>query len=461
MKVVKENTVIKCIHGVRKDHIGYGAITRDGIGCYCCGEVFSVASFPRHRGDIFVDKPYENLFIEETKVSLLSCQIEAWNRHSVPARSGYHHVVRRPRVKDNSDDSCVICADGGDLICCDNCPSTYHLKCLGFKGVPEDEWLCPYCRCKYCDRDTVKDVLLTCFQCLKKYHGQCSNKFDKIPSRPQPLTIPFCGNGCWQVYQKLENMLGRNMPTRDGYSWTLIRKMDLDSVGQNSEDLYLKATCNSTIVLAAKLMEESFKLIVDRQTRTNMIQSVIYNCGMNFSRFYTAILQFQGKIISVASLRLPSPELTEIPFIATTEGQRSKGMCKMLLGALEIALIKIGVESIVIPSSEEMEENWQKKFGFEPLDEAMNRKLTNLNTLMFPKTIRLQKVIKHVKKMMLHHDLNLGLVEEKRYSKLLRLCISLFQETSLMFPGNREAEALIRVSSRVSNMHAAQMMNNE
>lgn len=135
MKVVKENTVIKCIHGVRKDHIGYGAITRDGIGCYCCGEVFSVASFPRHRGDIFVDKPYENLFIEETKVSLLSCQIEAWNRHSVPARSGYHHVVRRPRVKDNSDDSCVICADGGDLICCDNCPSTYHLKCLGFKVI--------------------------------------------------------------------------------------------------------------------------------------------------------------------------------------------------------------------------------------------------------------------------------------------------------------------------------------
>lgn len=83
----------------------------------------------------------------------------------------------------------------------------------------------------------------------------------------------------FKVYRKLEEKLGKSMPIGSGLSWTIVRRMDLDFAGQNSEDLYLKANCNSMVVLAAKLMEESFKLIVDRQTRTNMIQSVVYNSG--------------------------------------------------------------------------------------------------------------------------------------------------------------------------------------
>lgn len=133
MKVVRENTMVKCLHEVNKEVIGEGIMTRKGILCYCCKEMFSVSNFPRHRGDHSAHKPYANIFVGETGVSLLTCQIEAWNRHSVPARSGYQHVVRRPRVRDNYDDSCVICADGGDLICCENCPSTYHPNCMGFK----------------------------------------------------------------------------------------------------------------------------------------------------------------------------------------------------------------------------------------------------------------------------------------------------------------------------------------
>ena len=40
----------------------------------------------------------------------------------------------------------------GDLLCCETCPATYHVECLGLeKGPSEDEdWHCPLCCCASC-----------------------------------------------------------------------------------------------------------------------------------------------------------------------------------------------------------------------------------------------------------------------------------------------------------------------
>ena len=52
------------------------------------------------------------------------------------------------------------------------------------------------------------------------------------------------------------------------------------------------------------------------------------------------------------------------------------------------------MEHIVIPSAQGSVRNWKKKkFGFTPLDDDIIAKITTLNTVMFPKTVRLQKAV--------------------------------------------------------------------
>ena len=48
----------------------------------------------------------------------------------------------------------------GDLLCCELCPSVYHLECLNppLVKVPENDWLCPVCAAQQVKG--VTDVLM-------------------------------------------------------------------------------------------------------------------------------------------------------------------------------------------------------------------------------------------------------------------------------------------------------------
>ncbi len=48
---------------------------------------------------------------------------------------------------DNHMEYCRVCRDGGELLCCDRCPSSYHMHCLipPMTIIPDDDWFCPRC----------------------------------------------------------------------------------------------------------------------------------------------------------------------------------------------------------------------------------------------------------------------------------------------------------------------------
>ena len=52
--------------------------------------------------------------------------------------------------EDEHAEFCRECKDGGELLCCDQCTSAYHIKCLKppLLEIPDGEWHCP--RCSVC-----------------------------------------------------------------------------------------------------------------------------------------------------------------------------------------------------------------------------------------------------------------------------------------------------------------------
>lgn len=55
----------------------------------------------------------------------------------------------RPVGRAVNHDCCDSCKEGGDLICCDRCPATFHLQChdppLDEESLPSGEWICHRC----------------------------------------------------------------------------------------------------------------------------------------------------------------------------------------------------------------------------------------------------------------------------------------------------------------------------
>jgi len=52
--------------------------------------------------------------------------------------------------EDEHMEFCRVCKEGGELLCCDSCPSAYHLICVEppLEAVPEEAWTCPRCACE-------------------------------------------------------------------------------------------------------------------------------------------------------------------------------------------------------------------------------------------------------------------------------------------------------------------------
>ncbi|KAE8674486.1 Acyl-CoA N-acyltransferase with RING/FYVE/PHD-type zinc finger protein, putative isoform 2 [Hibiscus syriacus] len=128
-RVISLNDVIQYRNPKDDAIVKDGLVSWDGIACSCCNRVLSVCEFKNHAGFKF-NRPCMNLFMESGQPFTL-CQLQAWSAEYKTRKDGIQKV--EADENDQNDDSCGICGDVGELICCDNCPSTFHPACLSME----------------------------------------------------------------------------------------------------------------------------------------------------------------------------------------------------------------------------------------------------------------------------------------------------------------------------------------
>ncbi|KAH9778926.1 Increased DNA methylation 1 [Citrus sinensis] len=358
-----------------------GLVTNNGIICKCCNLVFSVSQFKIHAG-FKPNRPCLNLVMESGKPFTL-CQLQAWSDEYKSRKSATRAGTVETDEDDKNDDSCGICGDGGELICCDNCPSAFHQACLSIQLK-----LFPY---------LVESLNITAVN--ERYHGECL----KDMSKGAVSEAWFCNQSCQEVYSGLHSHIGIINHTADGFSWTLLRCIHEDQKVHSAQRFALKAECNSKLAVALTIMEECFLSMVDPRTGIDMIPHLLYNwrCGvsgagqtgcncrstdmrlvmpcvmlhaffawsdfarLNFHGFYAVVLEKDDVLISVASI----------------SNYRRKGMCRRLMAAIEEMLTSFKVEKLIISAIPSLVETWTKGFGFKPVDKDEKKTLNKVNLM--------------------------------------------------------------------------------
>ncbi|KAF5811208.1 putative histone acetyltransferase chromatin regulator PHD family [Helianthus annuus] len=379
---------LTCKEGRRRNKLLEGQVTSDGIHCSCCNKTMDVLDFVSHGGGK-LDQALKNIHYQSGP-SLYKCLMESWNKEVGLTNIRFNHVD--VKGDDPNDDTCNVCGDGGDLICCDGCPSTFHQSCLDSQNFPSGDWHCIYCCCKFCGLvacGTTSEMIKCCL-CEEKFHHSCLQEENVIDVGSSSLS--FCGGKCHELYEQLQGYIGVKFELKEGYSWTLLKRCDLS---QDVDDP-MKVQCNSKLAVAFSVMDECFVPVMDERSGVNRIHNVVYNCGSNFRRldysgFLTAILEKGGELISAASIRIHGNRLAEMPFIGTRHMYRRQGMCRRLLDAIEAALCSLGVDELVIPAIPDLYETWTKVFGFKPLTESLRQAMKGMNLIVFPGTDMLHK----------------------------------------------------------------------
>jgi SWI/SNF-related matrix-associated actin-dependent regulator of chromatin subfamily A member 5 len=151
--------------------------------------------------------------------------------HTISGSSAVPYGTSRKRMKNmkkkksfNHDSWCLICWDGGDMLCCDRCPASFHEHCLeahGYlgraqSGVQKDAFVCPQHMCRSCGRrpSAAGGVLIACTECpacfCEEHEPKEEVELDSIGNdrwvalgQKKPRTAYFCrcSKACSKFYK--------------------------------------------------------------------------------------------------------------------------------------------------------------------------------------------------------------------------------------------------------------------
>ncbi|XP_028971191.2 chromodomain-helicase-DNA-binding protein 4 isoform X1 [Esox lucius] len=135
--------------GYETDHQDYCEVCQQG------GEIILCDTCPRAYHMVCLDPDMEKA--PEGKWSCPHCEKEGiqWEaKEDLSDGEVEDEEVGRDEggVEEEDDhhiEFCRVCKDGGELLCCDTCPSSYHIHCLNppLPEIPNGEWICPRCMC--------------------------------------------------------------------------------------------------------------------------------------------------------------------------------------------------------------------------------------------------------------------------------------------------------------------------
>ncbi|PIM99977.1 Histone acetyltransferase [Handroanthus impetiginosus] len=310
----------KRLEGFKKD---------GGIFCTCCKEVVSPSQFEAHAGFASRRKPYMSIYTSNG-VSLHQLSLEL-------------SKTRKSSLEEN-DDLCSICEDGGDLLCCENCPRSFHIECVGFSSVPQGTWYCRYCQNmfekeKSAERDAnaiaagrvpgvdpLADIMqrcirivgsfeadaggcaicrghdfsksgfdgrtvIICDQCEKEYHVGCLKEQNIDDLKALPEHEWFCSTQCRNINSALQKLIENGEQRLPEALTEILKKKCEGQDPQKNPDLDIrwrllsgKKTSEDTRVWlsgAVTIFHDRFDPIADASTgRLDLIPHMVY--GRNF-----------------------------------------------------------------------------------------------------------------------------------------------------------------------------------
>lgn len=143
-KKKKGEEEVTAVDGYETDHQDYCEVCQQG------GEIILCDTCPRAYHMVCLDPDMEKA--PEGKWSCPHCEKEGIQWEAKEDNSEGEEILEEvggdPEEEDDHHmEFCRVCKDGGELLCCDTCPSSYHIHCLNppLPEIPNGEWLCPRC----------------------------------------------------------------------------------------------------------------------------------------------------------------------------------------------------------------------------------------------------------------------------------------------------------------------------